>query len=475
MSKLGKLGTRLDQMRLDRFAFAAGTSVRGVGALAETVTRVRTNSTEVEAGELFVALRGERFDGNEFIDDAIARGAAAVLCERGRAPERRDVAFLEVADTLRGLGDIAAEHRSRFHGPVVAVTGSNGKTTTKELLRAVLEAHYASESAVLATQGNLNNLIGLPLTLLDLVDGHEVAVVEMGMNAFGEIERLTEIARPSVGVITCVGSAHLEGLGSIEGVARAKGELFDGLDTDAVAVVNADDPHIVALSEHLRCPRLRFGDKEAVRAENIEIVGYEATRFELVTPAGSATVQLPLIGRHNVLNALAAAAVATVLEVSPDTIAKGLEQVVMVPMRLAVETLSNGVVIINDAYNANPDSVVAALATLAEAGKARRIVVLGEMLELGERSADLHAEVGAAVAAIDPLLLCAVGEHAEDVCRGARDAGMLENRAMAVATNDVAAAEVAHRWRRSDTVLVKGSRGAHMETVIATLRRSAVQ
>jgi UDP-N-acetylmuramoyl-tripeptide--D-alanyl-D-alanine ligase len=460
-------------MNLDRFAAATGTQVRGEGKLAARVDRIRTNSTEVEAGDLFIALKGERFDGNEFIDDAVARGAAAVVCDEGRAPERRDVAFLEVRDTLRALGDIAAEYRSQFSGPVAAVTGSNGKTTTKELLRAVLVEHHGDPSKVLATEGNLNNLIGVPLTLFGLAPVHRVAVVEMGMNAFGEIARLTEIASPTVGVITCVGAAHLEGLGSIEGVARAKGELFAGLDAGATAVINADDPQVMAVSADVGARRLYFGEGRDVRAEDVEVVGFEATRFRLVTPAGQATVLMPLMGRHNVTNALAAAAVATVLEVAPEAIAAGLERVELPPMRLAAERLANGVTVINDAYNANPDSVVAAIATLAESAPGRKIVVLGEMLELGPGAAAMHAEVGAAAAGVDPVLLCAVGPHAEDVRRGATEAGMSPERAIAATSHEIAAAEVERAWRRDDTVLVKGSRGSRMETVIETLKRSA--
>jgi UDP-N-acetylmuramoyl-tripeptide--D-alanyl-D-alanine ligase len=256
-------------------------------------------------------------------------------------------------------------------------------------------------------------------------------------------------------------------------VAQAKGELFAGLDRSATAVINSDDPQISAIAAGVAARCLYFGEGKDVRAEQIEVVGVEATRFRLVTPAGAATVEMPLMGRHNVTNALAAAAVAVVLEVGPDAIAAGLGRVELPPMRLAAERLANGVVVINDAYNANPDSVVAALATLAESASGRKIVVLGDMLELGRGAAAMHAEVGAAAAGVDPVLLCAVGEHAEDIRRGATEAGMSPERAIAATSHEIAAAEVERAWRRDDTVLVKGSRGSRMETVIETLRRSA--
>jgi UDP-N-acetylmuramoyl-tripeptide--D-alanyl-D-alanine ligase len=453
-------------------AKAVGTQPRGTVAPEADFSLVGTDSRTVKAGQLFVALHGERFDGNDFIDDVVARGAAGVICDQGRAVDRPGVVFFEVRDTLRALGDLAAAHRRCFHVPVVAITGSNGKTTTKNLLRSVLATAYGDPGYVLATEGNLNNLIGMPLTLLTLAPRHRAAILEMGMNAFGEIARLTEIAAPTLGLITCVAPAHLEGLGSIEGVARAKGELFAGLAPTATAVVNCDDPHIVRVAIGLRCHRQDFGADGPVRAENLRPDGLRAIRFDLVVPGASAEVRLPLLGRHNVANAVAAAAAAVALGIGIDAIVAGLESAAPAPMRLSVERLPNGVDLINDAYNANPGSMRAALAAL-EGIADHCAVVLGEMRELGSGAAALHAEVGAAVARLAPRFFCAVGPYAADYARGAVGAGMASAAVTAVTTNSAAAEAVTKGWRRGDAVLVKGSRGARMEEVVAELRRRA--
>ncbi len=435
-------------------------------------SRVGTDSRAVRPGELFVALRGDRFDGNAFIDEAISRGATGVVCSTGRALERPGAAFFEVADTLLALGEIARAHRRNFDVPVVAITGSNGKTTTKNLLRSVLVAAFGEPSRVLATEGNLNNLIGMPLTLLTLAENHRAAILEMGMNAFGEIARLTEIAEPTHGLITCVAPAHLEGLGSIEGVARAKGELFRGLGPVATAIVNRDDPHISAQAVGLGCRMLAFGSGTDVRAESVRALDLEGMSFELHTPNGVDRVTLPLVGRHNVANAVAAAAAAVALGVARDAIVRGLETAVAAPMRLTVERLANGVRLVNDAYNANPGSMRAAIAALEPVGSSS-LVVLGDMLELGADSPALHAEIGATAARIRPRLLCAVGPFAEHYVRGAGTVGVLPDRVCAARTHEEAAEAVARAWREGDTVLVKGSRGARMEEVVVALRRLA--
>jgi len=328
--------------------------VSGAGGAAVDFPIVGTDSRTVQPGQLFVALHGERFDGNDFIEEVVARGAAGIVCDEGRALARPGVVFFEVSDTLRALGDLAAAHRRGFDVPVVAITGSNGKTTTKNLLRSILATALGGPDRVLATEGNLNNLIGMPLTLLALAPRHRAAILEMGMNVFGEIARLTEIAAPTLGLITCVAPAHLEGVGSIEGVARAKGELFAGLAPTATAVVNCDDPQISRVAAGLRCRRQDFGADRPVHARGITPDGLRGIRFELVVPGGSAPVRLPLLGRHNVGNAVAAAAAASALGVGIDAIVAGLESAAPAPMRLSVERLPNGVDLINDAYNANP-------------------------------------------------------------------------------------------------------------------------
>ncbi len=433
---------------------------------------VSTDSRKARVGELFVALTGDRFDGHDFVDAAVAAGVTGVICERGRASERADVVYIEVDDSLRALGDVAAFHRGRFQVPVVAITGSNGKTTTKEMLRAILAEHFAAGD-VLATEGNFNNLIGLPLTLFGLERRHRVAVVEMGMNAPGEIARLTEIARPTVGLITCVAEAHLEGLGSIAGVARAKGELFAGLERSAVAVVNLDDSHVVEVAGGFTGRRLTYGEEGNVCARRVRTEEVDRCSFELSHGGDTAPVELPVGGRHNIANALGAAACGLALAVELETIAAGLTRFAPPPMRLSPERLANGVLVLNDAYNANPASLRAALATLEEARATRRFVVVGDMRELGRDTADWHRRAGAAAAAISPALLCAVGEHSSDLCRGAVDGGLETERARVCRTRTEAAAAVAESWRHGDVVLVKGSRASAMEEVVKDLRARA--
>jgi UDP-N-acetylmuramoyl-tripeptide--D-alanyl-D-alanine ligase len=449
---------------------ALGGELHGKPLSRWTLGGLATDTRTLAPGDLFVALRGEHFDGNDFIDDAIARGASVVVCARGRALARDGVPFVEVPDTLRALGDIAATHRRLFNLPLVAITGSNGKTTTKELLRSVLAVAFGAER-VLANPGNLNNLIGLPLTLVKLEPSHHAAVLEMGMNAPGEIARLTDIAMPTVGLITSVGAAHLEGLGSIEGVAQAKGELYEGLSKNAVAVVNLDDPWVVRMAERFGGRKLGFGRNGDVRADCVEPLAIDRTRFHLVCDRGTALVEIPLGGRHNVSNALAAATAALAIDVEFGAIAEGLRLATPPPMRMSVERLANGVSLVNDSYNANPSSLKAALDAMADLAPERLIIVLGEMLELGPRAAELHATAGADVAATRPVLLCSMGRHAADVNTGAASAGLHPENIVVAQTHDDAAEAVACAWRKDDVVLVKGSRGSQMERVVEALRR----
>jgi UDP-N-acetylmuramoyl-tripeptide--D-alanyl-D-alanine ligase len=443
-------------------------------------TRVSTDSRTVRAGDLFFCLQGPTFDGHDFSKAVADAGAAGIVCDKGKASTVRAAVdraasrpvILEVLETLTALGDLAAWTRAGFHAPLVGVTGSNGKTTTKEMLRAIFLAH-AGEGKVLATQGNLNNLIGVPLTLFGLAPGHEAAIVEMGMNVPGEIARLTEIARPTVGLITCVAEAHLEGLGTIEGVARAKGELFEGLPEDAVAVVNADDPNVVREARRFRFPgrRLTFGKAGEVSATDVRCDRIDASSFTVSFAGLDARIDLPLGGRHNVQNALGAIAAALAAGVSLETIATGLSAMKPPPMRMSAESLA-GVTLVNDAYNANPGSMAAALHTLGGLD-ARRIVVVGDMLELGPRAAELHHRLGQQAAGIAPLLLCAFGRFAGDVAAGAKQAGLEPSKVLVCARHEDAAAAVARVWLPGDAVLVKGSRGSAMEKVVEALRAAA--
>jgi len=468
---------------------AAGDAAEVARMECETVC---TDSRRAGPGSLFIALRGERHDAHAFLAEALRGGAAALLVER--VPDDIDRRrALVVRDTLRGLGDLAAYTRVRWGGPVVAITGSNGKTTTKEMVAAICETALREGSkdargrgfkqstrnkrlldlshprtltpSLLKTHANENNLIGLPLTLLRLTGDEAVAVLEMGMNAPGEIARMTEIATPDVGLITNVGPAHLEGLGSVAGVAAAKGELVAGLRSDATFAFNRDDEWVVRVARDFRGRRIEFGNGGEVAASAIDDRGADGIAFTLQVGAVAERVVLRMPGRHNVQNALGAAAVAHALGIAPAAIAAGLAAADAPKMRLQVSRLANGVTVINDAYNANPASTMAAIDTLAHM-PGRSIAVLGEMRELGAESAALHRQVGAHAAARGVHWLLVVGPQADDIAAGAHEWKKASSSAAAAAL-DVsicadaasAAALIMQRWQSGDTVLIKGSRG----------------
>ncbi len=425
-----------------------------------------TDSRSLKPGELFIPLRGENYDGHDYFLQAVQRGAAACLSEEVVAG--LPVPVIRVPDTLRALGDLAAAVRNSFCGPLVGVTGSSGKTTTKEMLASIL----ALTGEGLKTEGNFNNLIGLPHTLFRLAPEHRWAVIEMGMSARGEIARLAEIARPQVGIITNVGPAHLETLHGLDGVARAKGELFAGLPSGGTAIINADDERVTAIPVANGVRRLLFGTaaEAQVRAEQIAAQG-DGVAFRLVLAQGSFAVRLAIAGRHNVHNALAAAAAAQVLGVDPQIIVRGLEAFRPYSGRMETVRLADGALLLEDTYNANPLSVKAALTALDEmGGSGRRIAVLGDMLELGAQSPLLHREVGTAAAShVDFLLL--LGDLAGDIATGACAAGMTAERVRRVESHQAAVAHLRDLIRPGDRILVKGSRGMRMEKICAELRK----
>lgn len=453
-------------MDLEQAARAAGGERRG-GNVA--FTGVSTDSRSVGPGELFVALRGPRFDGHAFIAAAAERGAAAALVEgawaegAGAAP----LPLLVVEDTRLALGRLARAWRSRFAIPVVALTGSSGKTTVKEMLAAVLTEAASCAEAVLATRGNLNNDVGVPLTLLRLKEGHRYAVVEMGMNHPGEIAYLTRLAEPTVALVNNAGRAHLEGLGSVEAVARAKGEIFEGLRVEGIAVINADDAYAQlwrSLVGRHRVIDFGLDHPAAVRAK--VALQPQAVELKLELPNGHVQTRLQVPGLHNARNALAAAAAAVALEIPPELIGQGLARFRGVPGRLMRLAAIHGATLIDDTYNANPDSVKAALAVLS-AAPGTRILVLGDMGELGESAQALHEEIGRAAqqARIDGLY--ALGELTRHTVRaygaGARHFERIEELL----------AEVENRLAPGVTVLVKGSRFMRMERVVQGLSAEA--
>lgn len=442
------------------------------GSRDAEVCGVSTDSRTVEPEELFIPLKGERFDGHRYIDAALARGVRVFLAEAGgydTALLPPGATCISVPDTLRALGDLAAFHRNRFAIPVAAVTGSNGKTTTKEMLASIL----GRTGPGLKTAGNLNNLIGLPKMLLQLGEEHRWAVLEMGMSEPGEIDRLAEMTRPEVGVITNASAAHLLSMGTVEAVASAKGELFQRLPAGSCAVFNADDPLVAALPSPAGVRRLSFGLGRAdVRGERIEEFGREGQGFVIALPSGGIAVRLKALGRHNVLNALAAAATAYALGVAPDDIRAGLEAFVPVDKRLAPEEL-NGILLIDDSYNANPASMKAALLTLRQVKETgRAIAVLGDMLELGDAEKEAHEEVGRlAASSVERLYL--IGPMAETVAAGAVAGGLSKSSIVVANEHEEIIADLLAAVKTGDCILVKGSRGMRMETVAQAVRTAS--
>ncbi len=451
---------------LDRIATITGGTVSGKKG-ACPISGISTDSRSMEPGALFIPLRGERFDGHDYLSQAVTNGAAACLSEEVIAG--LSVPVVRVANTLKALGDIASVWRQQLRGPLVGITGSAGKTTTKEMLASI----YEKTGPGLKTAGNFNNLIGLPLTLLRMTPHDQWAVVEMGTSALGEIERLTQIAQPTIGIITNVGPAHLETLQGLDGVARAKGELFAGLQGGA-AVINLDDERVARLPVANGVKKITYGlnQKAQVRAQNV-ISADDSTQFELCINDDIVAVTLPIPGVHNVHNALAAAAAAFESEVPVLQIKAGLESFKAAQGRMDLNPLPCGGILLDDSYNSNPLSARAALDALANfRGRGRRIAVLGDMLELGSDSASLHEQLGAASAPIVDLLI-AVGSFADDLKRGATNAGLNPKQVVVKADADTAAAFLKEEQRSGDMILVKGSRGIRLDKVVAALKAPA--
>ncbi len=417
-----------------------------------------TDSRALSPGALFAALKGERFDGHDFIDQARARGAAAALVEK---PLEGGFPSLVVADTRRALGKLARAWRRRFQLPVVAVTGSNGKTTVKEMLASIL----SGEGAVLATLGNYNNDIGLPLTLFRLGAEHRFAVLEMGANHAGEIAALADMAGPDVGIVTQCAPAHLEGFGSVDAVARAKGELFEGLAADGTAVINADDAYAGLWRELAGSRRqLTFGMGSGADVSARCELGSERTRLELQTPAGSTAVNLALAGRHNVMNALAASAAALAVGVPLGSIREGLEDMRPVAGRLQFKAGHGGARIIDDTYNANPASLAAGISVLGNFD-GHRWLVLGDMAELGSGAEAYHRDVGRLAKEKGVERIYAIGTLSRSAIEafGAHGRHYDSPGALVQALRaDLAAAA-------GVTLLVKGSRSSRMEQVVMAL------
>jgi len=447
--------SRESMMDLQEAARATGGRVHGVNARFAGVT---TDSSKVTAGDLFVALSGERFDGHAYVAEAMNRGAVAAMTARA-VETAMNLPQVMVGDTRIGLGKLAAHWRARFAMPLVALTGSNGKTTVKEMIAAILGRHCGSRSMVLATEGNLNNDIGMPLTLLGLREAHRYAVIEMGMNHEGEIDYLTRLAQPNVALVNNAQRAHVGILGSVEAIARAKGEIYSGLRSSGVAIVNEDDPYAgywKKLNAGRRIVTFGMSERADVRAT------VEGPQVRFVTPADAFAVVLQVSGEHNVRNALAACAAAHALEIPPHDMQDGLGHFAGVPGRLQRRPGRSGSTLIDDTYNANPESMKAAIRVLA-AQQGRTVFVMGDMGELGDSGPEMHAEVGAFAreAGVDALL--ATGEASRKAVKafgsGARHFASIEELVEAAG----------HEAAQGATILVKGSRFMQMERVADAL------
>jgi len=431
------------------------------------ITGVSTDSRTMQPGDLFIALRGEKFNGHEFVEDAVIRNAAAVIVdetwkkENLELSERLQSALVIVSDTTKALGDLANIYRKKFSIPVIAVGGSNGKTTTKEMISAVLRTTYS----VLSTEGNLNNHIGMPHMLLRLTPKHDIAVVELGTNHFGEMKYLCDIVEPTHAIITNIGREHLEFFGDEQGVAKEETELFTAVASKGFAFINADDNSLVRAGKKVR-RTLKYGvaRKADVQARHVHADEEGRPVFELVVKKKVNEVRLSAAGMHNISNALAAAAVGVKFKVPMKEIISALEQHAGANKRMEV-IKRNNITILNDTYNANPDSVLAALKTLQSMKTAgKKIVVLADMLELGGKAEHEHAKIGLAVSDLEFEYLLTFGALSRFTHKASKLAF-----AEHFETKEALIASLKSQITPGDVVLVKGSRGMKMEEVTAQI------
>ena len=451
----------MTMMRLSEAARAIPAELRGEDrAFGAVSTDTRTLGPQA----LFVALKGERYDGHDFLALAAEKDIAGALVHNTeKLPPK--LPALVVNDTRLALGRLSEYWRGKFSAPLVALTGSNGKTTVKEMLASILRA-ASTEDAVLATRGNLNNDIGVPLTLFELRSGHRYAVIELGMNHAGEIRYLARLAAPDVALVNNAGPAHIEFFGSVEAIARAKGEIFEGLKPGGTAVINADDRHAGIWRDLAGGRRIvNFGIERPAEVSATYRLRWLESEIVVRTPLGEAQAVLKAPGLHNVRNALAASAAAVALQVPAPAIARGLERYSGIKGRLQKKAGLNGATLIDDTYNANPDSARAAIAVLAQA-PGEKLLVLGDMGELGADAAELHAEVGRYAREQGVTRLLALGEHSAHAVRafgaGAQHFARIEDLL----------AEAGHALSPGVTALIKGSRYMQMERVVKSFEQA---
>ncbi|MBI3815231.1 MAG: UDP-N-acetylmuramoyl-tripeptide--D-alanyl-D-alanine ligase [Nitrospinae bacterium] len=454
---------------------ANGTLLSGSGS--GIYPAISIDSRTIGKGELFIAIKGKNFDGHDFVLQALRRGAGGAIISDKKLKEKigdkpRHNIIL-VKDTLKALHDIANHHRKKFNIPVIGITGSNGKSTSKEMSASVASVRLN----ILKNEGNLNNQIGLPLTLLKMNDSHQAAILEMGMNERGEIEKLSRIAEPTVGLITNIGKAHLENLGSMENIRDAKGELIRTIGENGTAILNSDDPLAAELKNGFKGRVITFGinSPSEITAFDIKKDKDSGYRFTLKMDGRDTAVNLSYPGYHNIYNAISAAAVGKSLGIAIDDIKKGIESFKPLPMRMERFVIDDGIIIINDAYNANPSSMEAAIKTLSETiSSGKKFLVIGDMLELGGASEDAHRYIGRLVASlflqgqgrrtIDYLIT--LGEQSRFAFYEAVRSGMPRDRAYCAENSDEAAFILDDELESGDCVMIKGSRGMKMENVV---------
>ncbi len=447
------------------------------GSYALPVAGISIDSRTIKDGELFVAIKGDVFDGHNFVEEAVKKGACGVIVQEGHPVSGsmlQDKLIISVHDTLLALQEIARYHRSKFTIPVIGITGSNGKTTTKEMLWSILSQKFN----VLRNEGNLNNHIGVPLTLFRLNSSHQMAVIEMGISERCELTRLCLIASPDTAVITNIGPTHLEKLGRIENVADAKGEILKFITSDGFCILNRDDKFYDVFKAMSSGRIISFGMSSLADVyieydeTDVEDKSPGSIGFKLICPAGKIDITMHVIGLHNLYNAVCAAAAAHALGMSPADIKSGLEKFTPVKMRSAVERVG-GVYVINDTYNANPASMVAAIDALKTFRKGKRkFAVIGDMLELGENTIMAHRDLGIYIAGAGIDGLIAVGEFSGYVAEGAAEAGMNENKVREFNDYPQTLEQIKEWITEGDIILVKGSRGMRMERIVEGLRES---
>ncbi|RPI29023.1 MAG: UDP-N-acetylmuramoyl-tripeptide--D-alanyl-D-alanine ligase [Acidobacteria bacterium] len=460
---------------IEEAARAMGAATSQVSGQPSAFPSVSTDTRTLQPGQCFFCLKGPKFNAHEFIGKALEKGAEVIVhSEPVDTGNGGKAAFLQVTDTLAALQTLSHYVRIKWGGLVVGVTGSAGKTTTRSFTAALLSQAYR----VLESKGNLNNDIGVPLSLLNIEDTHQAAVIEMGMNHAGEIRALARLAQPRAAVFTNIAPVHLEFFSNLDEIAEAKGEILEQIPSDGLIVYNADDPRLVKLVRDHDARKASYGlDKEAdVRVMNYRYYGLEEMDFEVQTPGGRFSLRVPFVGKHFLYNLAAAIAAAWNSGLTQDRIHDAVKSLKPLAMRGQVLRFSegpfSGCTVWDDSYNANPYAVASVLETISGlTGFRRKIVALGDMLELGESSPDWHRDVGQRAGAIGLDLLVAVGKHAAEVCQGAQSAGMPSARMQRFSDSRQAADYLATELKDGDFLLVKGSRGIGMDQVVARIKK----